>query len=212
MRARSSAPRWSTTRKSTRQRRRCCAKVACSAAAWAQRPLRLRLLPAHPAHRRARRPLHRPTARRGAPSPPRDNGQDTPMPEEIVMPRLSDTMQEGTIARWLKREGDAIKTGEPLMEVETDKATMELNSYHDGTLAKILLDDGGSAPVGTVVGLMAKPGEDPQQVAAADGAASADGAARQPQAREAPQAQTAPPAAQAAQPQAQPAAQPAQPP
>ena len=63
------------------------------------------------------------------------------MPEEIVMPRLSDTMQEGTIARWLKREGDAVKTGEPLMEVETDKATMELNSYHDGVLAKILLAD-----------------------------------------------------------------------
>ena len=46
------------------------------------------------------------------------------------------------------------------MEVETDKATMELNSYHDGTLAKILLNDGGSAPVGTVVGLMAKPAWD----------------------------------------------------
>ena len=46
------------------------------------------------------------------------------MPEEIVMPRLSDTMQEGTIARWAKKEGDAVKTGEVLMEAETDKATM----------------------------------------------------------------------------------------
>src|SRR5439155_23568429 len=159
------------------------------------------LLPLPPTPPRAHPPPHHPTVPRGAPSPPRRaNAEDTPMPEEIVMPRLSDTMQEGTIARGLHREGAAIKTGEPLMEVETDKATMELNSYHDGTLAKILLDDGGSAPVGTVVGLMARPGEDPQQVAAAGGAASADGAARQPQAREAPPAQTAPPAAQAAQP------------
>ena len=120
------------------------------------------------------------------------------MPEEIVMPRLSDTMQEGTIARWLKREGDAVKTGEPLMEVETDKATMDLNSYHDGTLAKILLDDGGSAPVGQVVGLMALPGEDPQQVAAGGAAAppgaSADGAAVEQRPQPAPPAQAeAPP-------------------
>src|SRR5436190_7912059 len=114
------------------------------------------------------------------------------MPEEIVMPRLSDTMQEGTIARWLKREGDAVKTGEVLMEVETDKATMELNSYHDGTLAKILLDDGGSAPVGQVVGLLAKPGEDPKQVASSAGASS-NGAAAAPaqpqQGQQAPQPQ-----------------------
>jgi len=75
------------------------------------------------------------------------------------MPRLSDTMQEGTIARWLKKEGDAVKTGEVLMEVETDKATMELNSYHDGTLVKVLMGDGGSAPVGTVIGILAKAGE-----------------------------------------------------
>jgi len=81
------------------------------------------------------------------------------MPEEIVMPRLSDTMQEGTIARWLKKEGDAVKTGEVLMEVETDKATMELNSYHDGTLVKVLMGDGGNAPVGTVIGILAKAGE-----------------------------------------------------
>jgi pyruvate dehydrogenase E2 component (dihydrolipoamide acetyltransferase) len=81
------------------------------------------------------------------------------MPEEIVMPRLSDTMSEGTIAHWLKQEGDAVKVGEALMEVETDKATLELNAYHDGTIAKIIVGDGGTAPVGTVVGILAKPGE-----------------------------------------------------
>ena len=81
------------------------------------------------------------------------------MPEEIVMPRLSDTMTEGTIARWLKKEGDAVKTGEALFEVETDKATLELQSYHDGTLVKILMGDGSTAPIGTPVGVLAKEGE-----------------------------------------------------
>ncbi|HEX2187138.1 MAG TPA: lipoyl domain-containing protein, partial [Chloroflexota bacterium] len=99
------------------------------------------------------------------------------MPEEIVMPRLSDTMQEGTIARWLKHEGDPVKTGEALMEVETDKATLELNAYHDGTLAKILIGDGGSAPVGTVVGILTRPGETLPQDGGAAPAAQTDGAA-----------------------------------
>lgn len=81
------------------------------------------------------------------------------MPEEIVMPRLSDTMQVGTIARWVKHEGDAVKTGDVLIEVETDKATLELTSYHDGTLAQIVISDGGTAPVGTIVGILARVGE-----------------------------------------------------
>src|SRR5919199_6921667 len=115
-------------------------------------------------------------------------------------------MQEGTIARWRKREGDPVKTGEPIMEVETDKATMELNSYHDGVVAKILLDDGGSAPVGQVVGLLAKTGEDPQAVAAsAAGGASQDGKAGPAQAGG---ASAAPAAGQQAQAAAPPPAQP----
>ncbi len=81
------------------------------------------------------------------------------MPEEIVMPRLSDTMPVGTIARWVKHEGDAVKTGDVLIEVETDKATLELTSYHDGTLAQIVIGDGGTAPVGTIVGILARVGE-----------------------------------------------------
>lgn len=86
------------------------------------------------------------------------------MPEEIVMPRLSDTMQEGTIARWVAREGDPIKSGDVLMEVETDKATLELTSYHDGVLAQIVIGDGGTAPVGTIVGMIALPGESVESV------------------------------------------------
>lgn len=99
------------------------------------------------------------------------------MPEEIVMPRLSDTMQEGTIARWVKHEGEAVKTGDVLMEVETDKATLELNSYHDGTLARIIIGDGGSAPVGTVVGILSRPGETlPADASGGDGRSGASGA------------------------------------
>ena len=81
------------------------------------------------------------------------------MPEEIVMPRLSDTMEEGTIAQWLKREGETVHKGEAILEVETDKANMELQAYSDGVIQKILQDDGATVPIGTVVGLLAKVGE-----------------------------------------------------
>ncbi len=94
------------------------------------------------------------------------------MPEEIVMPRLSDTMQEGTIARWAKSEGDPVKSGDVLMEVETDKATLELTSYHDGTVAQIVIGSGGTAPVGTVVGIIALPGESVESVRVGTGPAA----------------------------------------
>src|SRR5689334_15870845 len=64
----------------------------------------------------------------------RSGGGGEAMPEEIVMARLSDTLEQGTVARWLKREGDPVRKGEPLLEVETDKATMELPAYSDGVL------------------------------------------------------------------------------
>jgi pyruvate dehydrogenase E2 component (dihydrolipoamide acetyltransferase) len=83
------------------------------------------------------------------------------MPEEIVMPRLSDTMVEGTVARWLKREGEAVHKGEPLLEVETDKATMELPAFGDGVLSKILVAEGTKVPLGSPIGLLAGPGEAP---------------------------------------------------
>ncbi|MGC4032809.1 MAG: hypothetical protein QM754_13960 [Tepidisphaeraceae bacterium] len=70
------------------------------------------------------------------------------MPAEITMPQLSDTMTEGTIVKWVKKEGDAIKAGDIVAEVETDKATMEMESFESGTLAAILIKAGEKAPVG----------------------------------------------------------------
>ncbi len=73
---------------------------------------------------------------------------------EITMPKLSDTMEEGKIIRWLKRPGDAIHRGEALAEVETDKADMVLEAYGDGVLGEIKLKEGESAPVGAVIAVM----------------------------------------------------------
>lgn len=70
---------------------------------------------------------------------------------EITMPRLSDTMQEGTIARWLKKAGDDIKKGDILAEIETDKATMDLEAYEAGTLQQVLVQEGETVPVGQAV-------------------------------------------------------------
>ena len=67
------------------------------------------------------------------------------MPQEIVMPRLSDTMEEGTIGRWLVKEGDSYSEGDVLAEIETDKATMEFQAYDAGTVLRILVGDGESA-------------------------------------------------------------------
>ena len=73
---------------------------------------------------------------------------------EIRMPRLSDTMEEGTIARWLKQPGDSVARGDVLAEIETDKATMDLEAYEAGVLEQILLPEGESAPIGSVVALV----------------------------------------------------------
>jgi len=81
------------------------------------------------------------------------------MPEEIVMPRLSDTMEEGTISQWLKHEGDTVKRGDAILEVQTDKANMELEAYSDGVIQQIIHPDGATVPIGTVVGMLAKAGE-----------------------------------------------------
>ena len=73
---------------------------------------------------------------------------------EINMPRLSDTMEEGTIALWHKKPGDTIAVGDILVEIETDKATMEYEAYEAGTLAEILLPEGGVASIGTPIALL----------------------------------------------------------
>src|SRR3954470_20148042 len=91
------------------------------------------------------------------------------MAEELVMPRLSDTMEQGTIARWLKQEGDQVAEGDVLAEIETDKATMELNSYADGVLLKILVGDGESAALGAPIAIVGAEGE------SVDGAGDGDG-------------------------------------
>jgi pyruvate dehydrogenase E2 component (dihydrolipoamide acetyltransferase) len=78
----------------------------------------------------------------------------------ITMPKMSDTMQEGTIAVWLKKVGDAVKAGEIIAEVETDKATMELESYEDGILLYIGIEAGDSVPVDGVIAIIGEEGSD----------------------------------------------------
>ena len=94
------------------------------------------------------------------------------MPIEILMPALSPTMEKGNHARWLKKEGDAIKSGDVIAEIETDKATMEVEAVDEGVLAKILVADGAAdVPVNQVIGLIAAEGEDAKAVAAGGAAA-----------------------------------------
>ncbi len=81
------------------------------------------------------------------------------MADELVMPRLSDTMERGTIARWIKHEGDAFTNGDVLAEIETDKALMELSAYDDGVLLKILVPDGGEAELGAPIAITGAAGE-----------------------------------------------------
>jgi pyruvate dehydrogenase E2 component (dihydrolipoamide acetyltransferase) len=77
----------------------------------------------------------------------------------IEMPKLSDTMTVGTLVKWLKKEGDAVKTGDMLAEVETDKATMELESFFDGTLVSIFVKEGSQVPLGAALCAIGKAGE-----------------------------------------------------
>lgn len=82
------------------------------------------------------------------------------MATKVVMPKLSPTMEEGQIARWLKQEGDAVKMGEPLAEIDTDKAAMEMQALSEGVLRKIILQAGDSAPLGQMIAIIANPDED----------------------------------------------------
>jgi pyruvate dehydrogenase E2 component (dihydrolipoamide acetyltransferase) len=99
------------------------------------------------------------------------------MPIKIEMPRLSDTMQAGTVVKWNVKEGQKVKSGDVLADIETDKATMELPTYEDGTIALIATPEGQNVPIGTVILVMAAAGEDIAAVKAAGvGAASAPAA------------------------------------
>jgi pyruvate dehydrogenase E2 component (dihydrolipoamide acetyltransferase) len=129
------------------------------------------------------------------------------MPINILMPALSPTMEKGNLAKWLKKEGDKVKSGDVIAEIETDKATMEVEAVDEGTLAKILVPEGTQdVPVNDIIAVLAGDGEDVK--AAGSGAAPAPKAeaapASKPAAAPAPAAAAAP-AAKAPAPAAAPA-------
>ncbi|MCJ2062275.1 pyruvate dehydrogenase complex dihydrolipoamide acetyltransferase [Methylobacterium sp. J-088] len=103
------------------------------------------------------------------------------MPINVLMPALSPTMEKGNLAKWLKKEGDAIKSGDVLAEIETDKATMEVEAIDEGVLAKILVPEGtADVPVNDLIAIIAAEGEDPASVQAGGDApkAASNGAAK----------------------------------
>ena len=116
------------------------------------------------------------------------------MPIEVLMPALSPTMTEGTLAKWVKQEGDAVESGDVIAEIETDKATMEVEAVDEGTLGKILVAEGTEGvPVNQLIALLLEEGED---ASAAEGyAASAPAPSAAPDADEAPAQDAAPDAA-----------------
>lgn len=97
------------------------------------------------------------------------------MANKILMPKLSPTMEEGQISRWLKSEGDEIEANETIAEVDTDKATMEMTSLEAGTLLKILVPAGDNAKLGQTIGIIGKTGEDFSALLNGDGASAASG-------------------------------------
>ena len=83
------------------------------------------------------------------------------MPTPITMPALSPTMTEGTLAKWLKKEGDTVESGDVIAEIETDKATMEVEAVDEGRIAKILVAEGTeNVPVNDVIAVLLEEGED----------------------------------------------------
>ncbi len=98
------------------------------------------------------------------------------MPIKVEMPRLSDTMQAGTVVKWNVKEGQKVKSGDVLADIETDKATMELQSFDDGTVASVAVPEGQSVPIGTVILVLAAQGEDLAVAKAASGGAVAPAA------------------------------------
>ena len=132
------------------------------------------------------------------------------MPINILMPALSPTMEKGNLAKWLKKEGDKVKSGDVIAEIETDKATMEVEAVDEGTIAKILVPEGtADVPVNDVIAIMAGDGEDVKAAASGGGAAAPKPAAAPAPAAPAPAAAAAPAAAPAAKAPPPPAAAPA---
>jgi pyruvate dehydrogenase E2 component (dihydrolipoyllysine-residue acetyltransferase) len=107
------------------------------------------------------------------------------MPIELKMPALSPTMEEGTLAKWLVKEGDEISSGDIMAEIETDKATMEFEAVDEGVLAKILVPEGtDEVKVGAVIAIIAEEGEDLAEAAASGGESSGKSAATVPSKKE----------------------------
>ncbi|MGE0063711.1 MAG: pyruvate dehydrogenase complex dihydrolipoamide acetyltransferase [Xanthobacteraceae bacterium] len=125
------------------------------------------------------------------------------MATKILMPALSPTMEKGNVARWLKKEGDAVKSGDVIAEIETDKATMEFEAVDEGVLAKIVVPEGTQdVAVNSVIAVLATDGEDVKAAAASAGSASAAPKAEAPKSEapksEPPKPQTAAPGKPAA--------------
>src|SRR5919204_25005 len=88
-------------------------------------------------------------------------GSRTPMPIQVLMPALSPTMEKGNLAKWIKGEGDKIKAGDVIAEIETDKATMEVEAVDEGTLGRILVPEGtADVAVNTPIAMILSEGED----------------------------------------------------
>jgi len=116
---------------------------------------------------------------------------------KVVMPKLSDAMETGKVIKWLKKEGDPIKGGDILAEIETDKANVELEAFGSGTLRKIMIAEGVEAPVGDLIGVIAEPSEDIGSVLSAAPARPAAAAAPAAPAQPAPPAPASAPTARA---------------
>ncbi len=111
------------------------------------------------------------------------------MASDVIMPQMGFDMTEGMVVRWLKQEGDTVTRGEMIAEIETDKATVELEAYESGVMARILVREGVMVPVGETIGLITAPGEDIPDVAAPTPSAPASA----PPVHSAPPAPPAPP-------------------
>ena len=94
------------------------------------------------------------------------------MPSQVIMPKLSDAMEEGRLLQWLKKEGDRVQGGDVLASIETDKAEIELESFGAGVLRKILVAEGETVPVGRVIAIVAEPDEDISSLVGAAAAAA----------------------------------------
>jgi pyruvate dehydrogenase E2 component (dihydrolipoamide acetyltransferase) len=114
------------------------------------------------------------------------------MPITIEMPKLSDTMTEGTLLRWIKKVGDSVEVGDVIAEVETDKATMEMEAFDEGTLAEIYVEEGQKVQVGQKLAILTGDGEEPPKPQNGSKKAGADKKEKEP-AAEAPAAEKKPP-------------------